>query len=399
MATIQKKVGKKGVSYKIIASCGYHADGSQVRRATTWTPRPGMSEKQLQKELTRFAVLFEEECKAAGSVTGNIKFETFAKQWFEEYAVPKLKARTIERYHQHEARTYAAIGHLRMDRITRRHIQLFVLNLGENGINEKSNGKLSPKTIKNYLSFVSTVFNYAISQGIVNDNPCRYVTLPSQVTPTQKCYTLEEAQQFLTLLQEEPIHWRTFFTLAIYGGFRRGELCGLEWKDIDFDTGVITVQRTSLYLKGKGVFTDTPKTKGSQRSLKLPDSVVDLLRRYRAIQAADRLRVGDQWIDSDRLFVGWNGKPLNPNSVQGWLYEFFDRTGMRKVNIHSFRHLNATLLINSGADIKTVSSALGHSQTSTTLNIYAHSFAAAQAKATDAVADILENPIKGVSTK
>ncbi len=305
------------------------------------------------------------------------------------YAEVRLKKRTTDLYHQFEARTYAALGHLRLSMITTRKVQLFILNLQEDGINERTGRTLAPKTIKNYLSFVSTIFDYAVSQGIVRDNPCRGVTLPAMVKEERKVYSIEEAQRFLELLEQEPMQWRVFFTLAIYGGFRRGELFGFEWKDVDFDSGVITVSRTSNYTPDRGVFTDTPKTKGSQRSLKLSDSVMQLLRQYRAEQTAERLPLGSQWVDSDRLFTSWNGAVIHPSSASNWLERFCGRTGMRKVNVHSFRHLNASLLINSGADVKTISAVLGHAQTTTTLNIYAHTFAVAQAKATDAVADAL----------
>ena len=115
----------------------------------------------------------------------------------------------------------------------------------------------------------------------------------------------------------------------------------------------------------------------------------DLLRKYKAEQAKARLKLGDKWINTDRLFTAWNGEPMNTNTPYNWLARFVKRTGMRKVTIHSFRHLNASLLITSGVDVKTISASLGHSQTSTTLNIYAHSFAQAQAKASEAVADVL----------
>ncbi len=386
MATIQKR----GDSYKITVSCGYRPDGTQVRRTTTWTLQPAMTARQIEKELQRQAVLFEEQCKAGTVADSNIKFQAFAEQWFREYAEVRLKKRTIDLYHQFEARTYKALGHLRMGAITTRKVQLFILNLQEDGINKRTNKKLAPKTIKNYLSFVSTIFDYAVSQGVVVANPCHGVTLPAMEKVERNVYTIEEAQQFLELLEHEPIQWRTFFTLAVYGGFRRGELFGFEWKDVDFDSGVITVNRTSNYSTGRGVFTDTPKTTGSQRSLKLPEGVILLLKQYRAEQTAERLRLGSQWIDTDRLFTSWNGEAIYPSSAKNWFDRFCDRTGMRKVNIHSFRHLNASLLITSGADVKTVSAVLGHAQTTTTLNIYAHTFAAAQAKATNAVADALD---------
>ena len=380
-------------TYKITVSCGYDTTGKQIRRHMTWKPAPNMTKKQIEKELQRQAVLFEEQCQGLAA-SANIKFETFAEQWFEEYANVKLKERTKQRYKSLCPRTYAAIGHLRLDKITTRQIQAFMNNLGENGINQRTGGGLSPKTIRHYHSFISTVLDYAIHMGMLNNNPCRRVILPPMEQVERDCYTLEEAQQFLDLLQNEPVKWLAFFTLAIYGGFRRGEILGLEWKDIDFKTGLIHICRTSLYTKEKGTYTDTPKTKGSVRTIKLPLCVMDVLKRHRAEQNMERLRMGDQWHNHDRLFTQLNGEPLGASAPYAWLQKFCKRTGMRFVGIHSFRHLNASLLINSGVDVRTVSASLGHSNTSTTLNIYAHTFAEAQANASEAVANALDFKVK-----
>lgn len=380
-------------TYKITVSCGYDTTGKQIRRHMTWKPAPNMTKKQIEKELQRQAVLFEEQCQGL-AVVANIKFQTFAEQWFADYAEKELKAQTVSRYKRFAPRTYAAIGHLRLDRITSVHIQKFINNLGEDGVNQTTGGKLSPKTIHHYLSFVSTIFNYAVRMHLVKENPCRNVYTPKQEQVERDCYTLEEAQQFLDLLQYEPLEYQSFFTLAIYGGFRKGELLGLEWKDIDFESGVVSIRRTSLFTKENGVYTDTPKTKGSQRSLKLPVEVLAVLRKYRAEQNERRLKMGDQWHNHDRLFTAWNGEPMGNSTPYHWLLGFCERTGMRRVNIHSFRHLNASLLINSGVDVRTVSASLGHSNTSTTLNIYAHTFAEAQAKASEAVANALDFKVK-----
>ena len=347
-----------------------------------------MTDRQIEKELERQKVLFEESCNGQ-TAGGNIKFEVFAKQWFKEYAEVKLRERTIARYRQLEARTYAALGHLRMDKITVRHVQKFIHNLGEEGINQTTGGRLAPKTIHHYLSFVSTIFSYAIEMQMVKNNPCEHVQLPKAEQKELDCYTLEEAQEFLNLLQKEPLKYQAFFTLAIYGGFRKGELLGLEWKDIDFSTGVISIRRSSLYTKGKATFTDTTKTKSSQRSLKIANEVLQVLKRYQSQQIFDRARLGDQWVDTDRLFTKWNGEPMHPNSPYTWLKRFCERTGQRFLGVHQFRHLNATLLINNRVDAKTVSASLGHTQVSTTLNIYAHTFQESQAKASEIISNAL----------
>lgn len=389
MATIKKQ----GNGYKITVSCGYDYSGKQIRKHKTWTPPQGMTAKQIEKELQRQAVLFEEQADGL-SVGGSVKFQEFAEQWFAEYAEKKFKARTLERSHQLSKRAYTALGHLRMDKITPRHVQQFINNLSEDGVHQLTGKGLAPKTVLHYKSFVSGVFNYAIRMGIVQNNPCTPVVLPDREQVEHDCYTLEETQTFLNLLAHAPLKYQAFFVLAIYGGFRRGELLGLEWKDIDYQHNVVHIRRTSLYTKEKGIYTDTPKTKGSYRSLKLPADVLAVLKCYQAEQVQEIQRVGDQWEHTDRLFVKWNGLPQNPETTYNWLKKFCARENLRFLGIHSFRHLNASLLITSGADIRTVSASLGYSIPSTTLNIYAHTFAETQARASETIANAIGVTVK-----
>lgn len=389
-------ITKRGNTYRIKVSCGYDTTGKQVTQSMTYKPAPNMTEKQIQKELNKKAVEFEQACQGK-QVVNTVKFETFCEQWFEEYANIKLKERTLERYRQLRERTYKAIGHLRIDKITARHIQNFVNSLQKDGMNMHTGGKLSPKTIKHYVSFISSIFDYAIKMQMLSDNPCKYVTLPKIKQAERDCYTLEEAQHFLDLLQNEPLKYQAFFVLAIYGGFRRGEILGLEWKDINFETGLVSINRTALYSKDKGHYTDTPKTKGSIRSLKLPPNVMFILKKHQNEQFSQRLKIGDQWHETDRLFTTWNGKQMDGATPYNWLKKFCQRNNMRFVNLHSFRHLNASILINSGIDIRTVSACLGHSQTSTTLNIYAHTFEQAKANAMETVANAIN--FKGAKEK
>lgn len=387
MATITKR----GDSYRIRVSDGYDIHGKQKMRSMTWTPEPGMSERQIEKELERQKVLFEEKCRG-GAGACNIKFEAFSKRWFREYAEKQLRPRTIALMHGLEERTYQAIGHLRMDKITALQIQSFIHNLAEPGINKKTNGGLSPKTQGHYLTFISDVFNYAVQMDLLKDNPARRVKIAKGEPKEKDIYTIEEAQKFLDHLEEEPLRLQAFCVLAIYGGFRRAEILGLEWKDVDFDKSVVTIRRTSQYTKELGIFTDTTKTKGSQRSLKLPAGVMEILRKYKLEQSKKRLSLGDQWHNTDRLFTRWNGLPIGTSSFSKWIAAYCKKIGLRYLGIHSFRHLNASLLIYNGVDIRTVSASLGHSQTSTTLNIYAHTIAQAQAEGAEAIAEAL--PLK-----
>lgn len=385
MATIRKR----GNSYQIRVSCGYDTSGNQVVQTMTWKPAENMTARQVEKELQKQAILFEDKCMK-GQVTANIKFQDFAEQWFEEYAKLNLRNTSYERMKQLTVRVYPAIGHIRLDKITSRHIHQFINDLALNGKSLKNGKPLSRKTAIHHLSFISDVFTYAVKMEMLTDNPCKRVTVPKGEKKEKDIYTLEEVAQLFQLLETAPLKYRTFFTLAIYSGFRRGEMLGLEWKDIDWEHNVISVRRTSNYTASKGIYTDTTKTKKSQRSLKFPQCVMDLLREYKEEQDAERDRLGTKWQDYDRLFVKWDGRPMNNNTPYFWLKEFCEENNFRFCDIHSLRHFYASALINEGVDAATVSGALGHSTITTTTSIYCHVFGQAQARASEAIASVLD---------
>lgn len=386
MATITKRCG----SYRIKVSCGYDINGKQFVQTKTWKPDEGMTEKQIEKEVQRQAVLFEEACKI-GQITANIKFETFAEQWFEEYAQLNLRGTSYERMRRITHRVYPVIGHMRIDKITGRHIQKFVNDLVFNGKNEINGNPLARKTIIHHLSFISGVFGYAIKMGIVSDNPCKVVSVPKGEAKEKDIYTIDEIAKVFECLDGDgvPSKYRVFIKLAVYSGFRRGELLGLEWKDVDWVNNLISVKRTSNYVAGKGMYTDTTKTKKSQRTLKFSDSVMEMLHNFKEEQEAEIEMLGDKWVYTDRIFVGDYGKPINCNTPYKWFREFCTENNLKFCDIHSLRHLNASLLINGGADVVAVSGALGHSQVSTTENIYSHMFQEARARNSDIISSAL----------
>ena len=141
------------------------------------------------------------------------------------------------------------------------------------------------------------------------------------------------------------------------------------------------------------MYTDTPKTASSLRSLKLQPEVIDLLKRYKKWQSSYIKDIGDKWQETDRLFTTWNGAPMHvtsPADYLDYLKEFCRRNNIRYCSPHSWRHLNATLMIESGVDVKTVQACLGHSEPTTTMTCYLHSFQSAQAAAMDAVANAIK---------
>jgi len=147
----------------------------------------------------------------------------------KDVAPSNLKANTLANYHNYSKRTFAAIGHLRLDKVTPRHIQQFIKDLetGER-FDKYRKGALSAKTIKNHIAFISSVFEYARKMQVLSFNPCGSVILPKDRAEEQQqeIYTVEETQNILALLcQEEKknFHYVIYFLLAVYTGFRRGD--------------------------------------------------------------------------------------------------------------------------------------------------------------------------------
>ena len=375
-------------TYEIKVSCGYGVDGKQRNQYKSYKPEPGMTKRQIEKEMQRQAILFEEDCKR-GQITAAVKFETFAEQWFEEYAKVNLRPTSYARMKQLTKRVYPAIGHKRLDKITARDIQKFITDMLTNGRNLNNGKPLSRKTAVHHLSFISDVFSYAVRMGMLCDNPCRRVFVPKQEQEEKQIYTIEQVKILYENLKSEPMKYQAYLLLSIYSGYRRSEMLGLEWKDIDFEHDLIHVRRTSQYTSEKGIYTDTTKTRKSKRVSKMPASIMNLLRQFKADQNEEARRLGTKWEDYDRLFTKWNGAPMNPQTPFEWLKGYCERIGIPFRNIHSLRHLHASLLIFEGVDVVAVSEDMGHSVVGTTLNLYSHMFQEAKARNCDAISNAL----------
>ena len=385
MATIRRRPNG---TYEIKVSCGYGVDGKQRNQYKSYKPEPGMTKRQIEKEMQRQAILFEEDCKR-GQITAAVKFETFAEQWFEEYAKVNLRPTSYARMKQLTKRVYPAIGHKRLDKITARDIQKFITDMLTNGRNLNNGKPLSRKTAVHHLSFISDVFSYAVRMGMLCDNPCRRVFVPKQEQEEKQIYTIEQVKILYENLKSEPMKYQAYLLLSIYSGYRRSEMLGLEWKDIDFEHDLIHVRRTSQYTSEKGIYTDTTKTRKSKRVSKMPASIMNLLPQFKADQNEEARRLGTKWEDYDRLFTKWNGAPMNPQTPFEWLKGYCERIGIPFRNIHSLRHLHASLLIFEGVDVVAVSEDMGHSVVGTTLNLYSHMFQEAKARNCDAISNAL----------
>lgn len=169
--------------------------------------------------------------------------------------------------------------------------------------------------------------------------------------------------------------------MALLGGFRRGELVALTWDKINFENNTVTIDKATGYANHK-LYTKSPKTKGSERTVSLPNVVMDLLKLYKAEQNKQKELAGDKWIENNYVFVQWNGKQMHISTPTNTFNDILDKYNatvdndsekLPYIGLHGLRHTHATLLISANTDIKTVSARLGHSNASTTLNIYTHS--------------------------
>ncbi|WP_050740602.1 tyrosine-type recombinase/integrase [Acetobacterium bakii] len=253
--------------------------------------------------------------------------------------------------------------------------------------------KVTNDTVLHYHRLLNNIMNTAVRWGVIPFNPIENrVELPKTERKEPKYMDDKEALEFLSLMEEEPIKYKLALNLLIFSGLRRGEIGGLKWSDIDFDGNIITIKRALKYIPGKKAFEGDTKTFKSMRSIKLPEFIFDLFKAYRLWQLTGRIQVGDRWNDTDYVFTRWNGEPMNLDTIGGYLKKFTDKHNLKAVHLHSLRHTNASILIASGVDLKTVSSRLGHSNLSTTGNIYAHVIDTADAKASDALENILISP-------
>jgi integrase len=253
---------------------------------------------------------------------------------------------------------------------------------------EKDKAPLSPKTILQYHRFISTVLDQAEKEMLVQYNAASKATPPKSTHVEVNYFQPEDILRIQEALEIEPIKWRTMTHLLLITGCRRGEIVGLKWREIDTKNNQIKIDSALLYARDRGVYEDTTKT-GATRFVKLPAETMQILKQYKAWHAELQLKNGSKWQGTDFVFTQDNGLPMNPDSVTSWLNDFSKRRGLPHINPHAFRHSMASILINSGKDIVSVSKRLGHSKISTTTDIYSHVIAEADAQAGECLADVM----------
>ena len=395
-------IHKRNDSYFIMVSCGYDINGKQVRRTMTYTPDEGMTAKQIEKEVQRQAVLFEEKCKT-GQVaeSGSLKLSEFIEQYFDSHAELNLKKKTIVGYRNMAKIVNKGLGHLRIDRITPQEITMFYRNQLKRGVRRKVYYHCQinlKKLVKDRGYATEPLARIAgMAPSTLRDALNGHNVSEKTATAICKALKLPMSKTFTADGKDKPMQFKTMIKLFMFTGMRREELCGLEWKDINFDTAVIAISRASLYIPHESIITETTKNDSSTRFIKAPVIAMQTLREYRRWQAQQRLSMGDRWLDCDRLFTKPDGSPIHPDTIGCWFRDFIRANDLPDISIHSLRHTNATLMINSGIPLTTIAARLGHADPTTTSKIYIHAIQSADAAAAEQLDMIFTNRTANIS--
>lgn len=344
---------KSGVvyGYQVKVYRGRDANGKQLKPfSTVWRIPEGMkNQRTIQKELDRFAVLYEQQCKEGLVSTEKKTFATYA-EYFMTLKERDQKHSTVERYRELLVRINAEIGHMKLTDINCEHLNRFYVKLGQKGQNKKTGEGLSPKTIMEHHRLIHGIFNQAMKEGLVRFNPAETASPPSVKKKEASFFEVETVEKIMKCLEKEPLKWRCITLLMIATGARRGEIMGLKWSAVDFKKDEIKICNNLLYSKQRGIYEDSPKT-NETRYICVEHSVMQLLSQYRKEQSLLRLKMGERWENTGYCFTRENGEPMHPDSVTDWLNKFSKKYDLPHINPHKFRHTQASILIGEGVDI------------------------------------------------
>lgn len=393
MANIQKR-GDNSWFFTVYTGKGPNGKYGRKTKTITVTDEALLkTTKKLQNYLDDEYSKFRQEVEAGEYITPQkMTFDAFINEWRSKYSVKHLEHKTRIAYESHlKKRILPTFGHMKLEDIKPLHIVDFLESLGrDGGRGDNKSGGLSSATIQINHRVLKNIFSRAVEWKVIKTNPVTSVKKPKVTSKEIVPYDEQEVSQLLQALEKEPFHWRMMVTLALTTGMRRGELLGLEWKHIDWKTGVIDVSQTLVQaLKGE-IIVKEPKTKNSQRKVSLPASVLEELREYYAYRIKERDKLKDAWNGRDREGREWNfifshadGTPFHHERPYLWFRQFIKKNGMRYIRFHDLRHTSATLLINQGVHAKIISERLGHGNITTTMNIYGHSLRSADQAAAD----------------
>ena len=398
MAYIDPRTNKKGeiISYRIRVSRGYDEKGNRLKPYfMTWVPDKGMTKKQIEAELQRQVVLFEERCNSGTQAVSNkMRLRDFIPQYLETVEV-RASPTTLHFYKKViDTHIIPMLGNKKLQDIKPQHIQNFIRYLNElrpeHAFPTNDTDRLSSSTVRRYLTVLQSIFNAAYKLELIATNPAKgdKLTIPRVVNPKIEIFTKDEATEMLNCLQQEDLPFQTYVQLAIITGARRGELAALKFSDFDFDNCRLTISRAAIKISGQPIQIKPPKDY-EVRTVTVSEHCIELVKMLKAQRAQERHLLGDKWHGDEWLFTQWNGEIMNPHTTTKQFRQFLKKHGLKHRKLHSLRHTSATILLYGGINIRQVQQRLGPLEIGTTQK-YLHCISEADRGAVSVLADMLE---------
>ncbi|WP_369357188.1 tyrosine-type recombinase/integrase [Streptomyces sp. cg2] len=292
--------------------------------------------------------------------TRSAKLAEWLPYWLDNVIKPRRKLSTYDKYEAH-ARLYLVpmLGSKRLESLGVADVRRFLVRL------EK---QTTAATAKESHRVLRSALSSACREELITRNVAKLVEPPRTDSRELTPWTLDETLDFLAAARTDPLY--AAFVLAIAMGLRRGEIVGLRWADIDFDSRVLYVRQQTQRRRGV-LYDDDPKSR-RRRAVPLPALCVAPLRWHRMRQADVRAKAGERWQEAGYVFTTRTGRPVEPRNVYRSFTRVAASAGLRVVRLHDARHGTATLLTAAGVAPRVVMEILGHSQISITMDVYTH---------------------------
>ena len=294
-----------------------------------------------------------------------MSFGEWIDLWYQNYCKQTIRETTRTSY---ENRIYQhiipALGEIKLDKLTQNDLQNFYTHLKTTGrlqYTEQQGNGLSDRMVRGCHASCRMALEKAVKEGLITMNPAIGCKLPPKKAREMQILTHDEMQRFL--IQAKHDGYYEIFLLDLSTGLRRGELMGLQWKDLNMTTGELRIERQVSRVNGE-LKTFPPKTKSSIRTIVLPPSVLKMLKAYQPSTN------GSKWIFPSP--VKTEDSPRDPHTVYSKMQLVLQRAECKRIRFHDLRHTFATMALEHGMDIKTLSAMIGHISAETTLNIYSH---------------------------
>lgn len=324
--------------------------------------RRGFSTKTEAK--TAMATVISELSKEEYIAPSTTLFKDYIEDWIKNRKNIEETTRELYMSYFNTHIAESDLGKIKLGSIAPLNVQSFVDSLQ----NEK---KLAASTVNRIYSLIKTSLNFAKDMEIVKKNAAMKVEVPKVENVETEVWSVEAVDKFLKETRGKTRFWIAYF-LAIMTGLRQGELLGLTWADIDFEKQTISVKRS---LRKDKVTTKRVKTTSSKRVIAISESVIEELKFQKERIEMEKGFLGSNYEDNDLVICSSKGTHARASKVlETWknLCEKHKEPNLPDLTFHDLRHQHASLLLHLNSNIKLVSARLGHSNTSTTLNIYSH---------------------------